>query len=127
MTLPSTLAGWLSATGLYSTVENDTNLVFSGDQQKLRQLIPTSNADIVLMVNAAAIYDLTQPPFGPPPGGGGFSLPNHYIVMTGPFYSGDDPAWIGIDSWSWGKPYSGWQGSDRFFGNYFGFIGSTTP
>jgi hypothetical protein len=89
--LPSTLAGWLSATGLYSTystVENDTTLVFSGDQQKFRQLIPTSNADVVLMVNAAAIYDLTQPPFiGPPPGGGGFSVPNDYIVMTGPLYS----------------------------------------
>jgi hypothetical protein len=123
LTLPSTLASWLNATNLYSSVVNDTNLVFSGDRQELFGSIPTSNTDIILLVNATAIFDLSPTaPAGQPPAAGGLSLPNHYILMTAPFASWNDPAWITIDCWSWGKPYRGWQGTERFFNNYFGIL-----
>jgi hypothetical protein len=123
MTLPSTLASWLNATNLYSSVVNDTNLVFSGDRQELLGLIPTSDTDIILMVNAAAIYGLSPTaPSGQPPGPNGFSVPNHYILMTAPFSIWSDPAWMKIDCWSWARTYSGWQGTERFFNNYFGVL-----
>ena len=123
LTLPSTLASWLNATNLYSSVVNNTNLVVISDRQELYGLIPTSNTDIILLVNPAAIYDLSPTaPIGQPPVAGGLSVPNHYVLMTAPFSSWNDPAWITIDCWSWGKPYRGWQGTERFFNNYFGIL-----
>lgn len=123
ITLPSTLASWLSATTLYSSVVNDTNLVFSGNRQELYNLIPTSNTDPILFVNAAAIFDLsTGVPGGQPPDPGGLSIPNHYILMTAPFAASGDSAWVDVDCWSWGKSYRGWQGTERFFNNYFGVL-----
>ena len=123
LTLPSTLASWLNATNLYSSVVNNTNLVVISDRQELYGLIPTSNTDIILLVNAAAIYDLSPTaPIGQPPVAGGLSVPNHYVLMTAPFSSWNDPAWITIDCWSWGKSYRGWQGTERFFNNYFGIL-----
>ena len=123
LTLPSTVAGWLSATNRYSTIENDTNVVFSGNRQKLFNLIPTSNVDIILFVNATAIYDLTSsPPVAQPPASGGLSVPNHYVLMTAPFSQWHDPAWTIIECWSWGKTFRGWQGTERFFNNYFGVV-----
>jgi hypothetical protein len=123
LTLPSTLSAWLSATNLYSSVVNDTNLVFSGDRQELYGLIPTSNTDVILLVNAAAIFGLSSPsPTGQPPNNGGFSVPNHYILMTAPFASSSDGSWINVDCWSWGASYRGWQGTERFFNNYFGVL-----
>jgi len=125
LTLPSTLASWLNATNLYSSVVNDTNLVFSGNRQELYGLIPTSDTDNILLVNAEAIYDLSPtPPTGQPPAAGGIAslVPNHYVLMTAPFASWSDPAWLNIDCWSWGKAYRGWQGTERFFSNYFGVL-----
>lgn len=140
ITLPSTVTSWLSATNIYSFVQNNTNLVASGNRQQLLDLIPTSNTDTVLFVNPSAITDLHpsqnlprgarpraaapagQTPKSPPPAGSLLSVPLHYVLMTGPFIEGDNPSWIDIDVWSWGEKLSGWQGSDRLITNYFGFI-----
>jgi hypothetical protein len=122
LTLPSTLSGWLSSTNLYSTIQNDTNLVASGDLQRLLGLIPTSDVDLVLFINAAAIYDLLPAPAATVPQGNIFVTPNHYVLMTAPFVQGDDPAWIDVDVWSWGRTYAGLQGKAQYISNYFGLI-----
>jgi hypothetical protein len=121
LTLPSTLAGWLSATNLYSSVENDTNIISSGDPQKLLSQIPTSGVDVLLLVNAAAIY-VVPAPTGQAPAADLFVVPNHYVLMTAPFALWNDPAWIKIECWSWGKTYAGWQGAAKFGSNYFGLV-----
>lgn len=126
LTLPSTLASWLSATNLYSSVQNNTNLIASGDLPTLLSLIPTSNVDIVLFINAAAIFGLQPAPTGAAPGGNFFVAPNHFVLLTAPFVQGNDPAWMDVEVWSWGDRYAGWQGTARFITNYFGLITATT-
>ena len=126
ITLPSSVASWLAATSLYSNVKNDTNLVASAGRQALFGLIPTSNVDIAIFVSANAIYDLRPaPPAGAAAAGPLISVPDHYVLMTGPIAQWNDPSWVEIDVWSWGKPYVGWQSDAVFFGNYFGTIVAT--
>jgi hypothetical protein len=123
LTLPSTLAGWLNATNLYTSVTNDTNVVFSGDREELLAQTPASDQDVILLINPPAIHDLSStPPAGPPPAADGLSIPLHYVLMTAPFATWNDPAWINIECWSWSRIYRGWQGTERFFNNYFGLI-----
>lgn len=123
VTLPNTLVSWLQATNLYTSIQNDTNIVLNGDRQKLLNLIPTSDVDIVVFINARVIPpypDLQQvavPPLSI------FAIPNHYIRMSAPFIlKWDDPAWINMEFWTWGKEYRGWQGTEFFFSNYFGTV-----
>lgn len=122
LTLPNTLASWLSATGLYGLVDNSTNVIASGDPAPLLAAIPTSDRDIILFVNAAAIFDLQIQPVGAGPEAAFFVVPNHYVLMTAPCGLGGDPSWMNVDVWSWGRGYRGWQGTRRFGANYFGMI-----
>ena len=103
-------------------MDNSTNLVASGDPQPLLAALPTSDREIVVFVNASAIYDLHDHPAGATPDTQFFVVPNHYVLMTGPFTLSDDGSWIEVDVWSWAKAYRGWQGSSRFGSNYFGMI-----
>jgi hypothetical protein len=124
LTLPGTLAGWLTATNLYSSVSNATNLVASGDPHPLLDAIPTSDRDIILFINVAAIFDLHAQPGDAPPASSFFVVPNHYVLMTGPFALSEDASWTQVDVWSWGSAsrYRGWQGTLRLGSNYFGLV-----
>ncbi|MGO4886120.1 hypothetical protein ACJ2A9_00035 [Anaerobacillus sp. MEB173] len=128
LTLPSTLSNWLNATGLYSSVSNETNFVYAPNQQQLLNMIPTSNVDIVLLVSST-FDDGLQPFFMPPqgilPGPGGAHIPNHYILVTAPFIKSNDSLWLRMEVWSWGRRISGWVGYTQFFTKYFGPIIAT--
>lgn len=127
ITLPSSLASWLSATALYQTVSNETNLIVGANQGRLLGLIPTSDIDVVLFLNARSLYNLNPaPPTTPAPGADLLSVPDHYVLMRSPFAQWADPGWLQIDCWSWGSNYSGWQGSALFFSNYFGVLVAQT-
>lgn len=122
-TLPSTLVGWLEATGLYRSISNETNLVASGDRKRLSGLLPTSGTDIALFIAAKAIYDLEpKQPKRAAPKGDFFAFPDHYVLMRSPIVQWDDPDWIEIDCWSWGRTFSGWQSAAVFVTNYFGTV-----
>ncbi len=126
ITLPSTLASWFTSTGLYRTVDNTTTLVAEGDPRTLLGVIPSSDLDVVLFINATAIYDLRNQPVGALPPGQFFVVPNHYALLTAPFALSQDANWVDVDVWSWAKTYAGWQGAERFGSNYFGLIRATT-
>lgn len=125
LTLPATLAGWLSATGLYSSVENVTNLVLGADLNQFLMQNPRPDLDVLLFINTPAIYDLQPAATGIVPGGNFFSTPNHYVhLQTMPFVN-DDQQWVHLDTWSWARTWDGWQGSERFRSNYFGYLRAT--
>ncbi len=126
LTMPSTLAGWLNATNLYSSVANQTNLVVSSDLGPLLSMIPTSNVDILLFINARAVYDLeVQEPGTQAPPEISFSIPDHFVAMTAPFAQADTTNWLKVDVWTWGGITSGWQRTPRWTNNYFGTIVAT--
>jgi len=125
LTLPSTLASWLTATRLYSTVENVTNLVASADLNDFLTQNPREDLDVLLFINTPAIYDMTRDTLGPVPSGNWFSTPNHYVHLQSMPYVDDRQQWVHLDTWSWGRTWDGWQGSERFRSNYFGFLRAT--
>lgn len=123
VTLPGTVASWLNATNSYSSVSDETNLVFTASQQSLLDARPDAGVDIILLVHTSTIQDLSQVPQGEPPTAPFVVFPNHYIKMYTPFARKlDDAAWLSINCWSWGLTYAGWQGAGRFFGGYYGLI-----
>lgn len=126
ITLPSTLASWLSATGLYNTVENSTNLVLSGDLQQFLMQNPQPDLDILLFINTQAIYDLTTTAQTSVPAGSWFAVPNHYVCLQSMAFTNDSGSLVHLDAWSWGATtWVGWQGSERFRTNYFGCLRAT--
>jgi hypothetical protein len=126
LTLPGTLAGWLNATNRYASVTNETSVVAAGNRPRLLSLIPTSNVDIVWLVNSSfnAHFYPTQPAT-PPTVFAGLHIPDHYVVMTAPCGQSGDGAWTNIDVWTWARTYSGWVGTEDFFSRYFGLILAT--
>ena len=127
VTLPSTLCGWLNATNLYSAVANETNVVTVSSQQRLFELIPTSNVDIVLLVNSSFQAGLSPTiPSGQQPGLGGIHIPDHYVLMTAPFARSNDSTWLQMEVWTWGRTVTGWVGYSQFFTKYFGYIVATS-
>lgn len=126
VTLPGTLAGWLSATGLYSGIADQTSILLPTDPKSLFSLIPTSNMDVVIFLNHNAVAPLIGPiPTGPAPAASFLSVPDHYVLMTGPFGQWTDPSWTKIDCWTWGSIHAGWQGTALFSSNYFGELVAT--
>src|SRR5262249_6178965 len=67
MTLPTTLAGWLTATSLFSTIDNNTNVVAGADRDRLFATVPTASNYIVLFINARFVNALVAAPLGPAP------------------------------------------------------------
>jgi hypothetical protein len=126
LTLPLTLTSWLTATNLYTTVANDTTVLPGVDNQRLPTLLPTSNVDIILLVNSsfnANFYpNLATRPLVPP--SPGVYIPDHYVVMNGPF-SLDAGVWLNVDVWTWGRTMGGWVGSADFGSRYYGLILAT--
>jgi len=125
VTLPSTLQGWLAASGAWYLVQNHTNLVFAADPQHLLQTVPAPTVDVVLLANSTAATGIATTPIVPgwaPPQPGLFPLPDHYIAMTGPFRQSTDQRWVHVDFWSWGERHAGWQGSELLMKDYFGQI-----
>lgn len=125
ITLPGTLAGWLSATGRYSSVENVTNLVLSADLDQFLMQNPQPGVDILLFINAPAIYDMQGTPVGAVASGNVISAPNHYVYLRSMPFVNDDQQWVHLDTWSWARTWAGWQGQERFRSNYFGYIRAT--
>lgn len=125
LTLPATVAGWLSATGLYASVENATNLVMAADLQQFLMQNPRPDLDILLFINTPAIYDMSNTIPATVPDGNLFTVPNHYVHLQSMPFVDDTQRWVHLDTWSWARTWDGWQGSERFRTNYFGFIRAT--
>ena len=127
MTLPMTLVGWLTATSLFSTIDNNTNLVAGGDRDRLFATIPTGSNYIVLFINARFVNALVPAPVGPVPLLTSIapSVPDHFVLMTGQTLRGDNPDWINVNVWTWGRTESGWQGQGPLFNDYFGLLTAT--
>ncbi|RWP30701.1 hypothetical protein [Mesorhizobium sp.] len=128
VTLPSTLASWLNATGLYAGVANETSVVYPAGQQRLLSLIPTSDVDIVLLVSSsfnAGLYPSIPPGVQPPPGG--IHIPDHYVLVTAPFAKSTESLWLQFEVWSWGRVVTGWAGYAQFFTKYFGPLIAKRP
>ena len=119
MTLPSTIAGWLQATNVYSVVTNSTT-VFTDTWESLQSRFPSPTTDIALLVNSG-FMDLFPAPAGVPAAADWFRVPNHYVQLLSPVTQGADAGWIKLSTWTWGRnEIDKWTSQAKFLSNYFG-------
>jgi hypothetical protein len=126
MTLPSTLAGWLKDSSLFSAVENATDVVVGGGRDRLFAAMPAQGNAFILLVDDGLPKQLMKEPIGPAPAPLiQFALPNHYVLLNRPVLRGADTDWINLNVWTWGKDYSGWQGQSPLFAAYYGLLAAS--
>ena len=81
ITFPQELARWLSATGIYRTVDNRIGTGASALSSKgwpaATSLTPREGVDIVCLISASAFTGLTETTDA------GGLFPNHYVILTG--------------------------------------------
>ncbi|MBY0330026.1 MAG: hypothetical protein K2X49_05080 [Acetobacteraceae bacterium] len=127
ITLPGTLAGWLKDTGVFPSPKDDTQFTPSADPAPLLRAIPTSDSETILLINSDVLGVWLTRPKTPPEGKLSlFSIPNHYVLLTGPFALSGDGAWLNIDVWTWGRSERGWVGLQRFGSGYYGMLTAKT-
>jgi hypothetical protein len=100
MTLPGTLVRWLTATGLYRSVRDETNLVLARGVAHARTLAPMPDRDVFLLV-ASEMFDR---PRSLPARIGTYAvslLPNHWIELRSRVASAGEDG-VGFAFWSWG-------------------------
>lgn len=120
ITMPGTLASWFRAAG-YRNVRNDTNVFFTKGKDDLT--VATSLLRqcrrICLFINA----DMVDNPGG---GGGFFTIPNHWVVMTES--SGISGGNVRISIWTWGRTRSlGSVDAGELTENFFGYVAGIYP
>ncbi len=122
VTLPSTVAGWLQSTNMYSSVANSTT-VFGDTWESLQALMwPGTMTDVALMMNSGFSHLFPAPSGGPEPADF-LSTPNHYVQLLGPVAVGASPGWMKLSVWSWGRnEIDKWTSEAKFLSNYFGPI-----
>ncbi len=100
MTLPGTLAGWLTATGLYSAVRNDTTLVWRPGRRPTGALAPAPQTDVLALVAAQLFHPADSTPARAAQTVGGL-VPNHWAILRAPLapVEGDR---VTVRFWSWG-------------------------
>jgi|GEM_PF-2430743 len=115
ITLPGTLAEWLRTTGLYTTVNDETNLYFTKGMAHATGLVPAADRDIVMLVNSDMLSGFTPVPVI-------LNLfPNHFIVLNSPLVitsSGE----VKIDYWSGGSNHTETIARASFEDNYYGAV-----
>jgi len=100
MTLPGALRRWLSATGVYASVRDDTNLVLARGVAHARKLAPDPDRDVFLLVAS----EMFAGPGALPVRARRFVvslLPNHWIALTSRVVEPGSRT-VAFRFWSWG-------------------------
>lgn len=100
MTLPGALRRWLAATGVYSSVRDETNLVFARGVGHARTLAPTADRDVFLLVASEMFARRGSLPVRARRWVVSL-LPNHWIALTSRVVEPESGA-VAFQFWSWG-------------------------
>lgn len=115
ITLPGTVIEWLRATGIYSTIHDDTNLYFTKGLAHAISLVPAPNRDIILLINSSML------PKGSPVSTIEKLFPNHFIVLNSPIIV-TSPGVVELNHWSWGSDDTISIARATFETNYYGAV-----
>jgi hypothetical protein len=118
ITTPGELADWMRASGMYASVSDEGNWVFTKGVSHALALRPAATRDILMLINAniiaAAAVGRKKKLVD--------SFPNHFIQLLSPVTT--TPAGkIAFDYWTWGNPPAHIE-VDRstFDSNYYGAV-----
>jgi N-acetylmuramoyl-L-alanine amidase len=117
ITTPAEIKKWMDATGIWRSVDDEGNWVFTKGLAHALALRPGGSTDIIVLINANIISSAT--------GGRKKSIldsfPNHFIQLLSPITrSGSD---VTFTYWTWGNaPATVTLNATTFDNNYYGSI-----
>ena|GEM_PF-1648993 len=131
LTRPSELADWLRATGIYSTVKDECNLMTSRGLPHALDLMPGGGVDVAFFLNTNALLhnrakDATRDGSVPAPDNRFIlnQFPNHFAVLVNEVLYLEGSQTVSFNLWTWGVPtYHAFEVPlQDFIDNYYGAI-----
>lgn len=124
MTFPEEIVKWLTATGLYSSIDNQIGNSLSSLSSKgynaAEELMLDEGVDIFCLVQANMVPTIRAATSK------GFlaSFPNHWVLLLGPVMQIVTTRRVAFAIWSFGRDWEGLEVSDvqTFADNYYGSI-----
>lgn len=128
ITLPSTMAAWLLATGLYREVHNSTTVVPGVmPSADLYSFDPAPNRDKILFGVSSGLTNphasIPSAKLAQPPAPLFLAPPNHFVVQLERFeVDPTQPSWTKVELWTWGERQVGYMGTALLASAYFGYV-----
>jgi hypothetical protein len=118
ITTPGELADWMRATGVYKSVTDEGNWVFTKGVAHALALSPAPNRDILMLINANIISGAAAGRKKKMVD----SFPNHFVKLLSPVTT-TAAGKIAFDYWTWGNPPAHVEvDRAKFDDNYYGSI-----
>src|SRR5262249_41374183 len=127
LTRPSELADWLRATGIYSTVRDECNLMYPRGLPHALDLMPGGGVDVAFFLNInALVHNRATGGLTPPPDSRFLlnQFPNHFAVLVNEVLFLEQSQTVTLNLWTWGVPtyYAFEVPLQDFIDNYYGAI-----
>jgi hypothetical protein len=100
MTLPGALSKWLSATGEFTRIRDETSLVLRKGTDHATRLAPASDRTVFLLL-ASEMFRRPQKILRRVRDFVVSQVPNHWVILTTPVVAG--PRGVAFQFWSWGR------------------------
>jgi N-acetylmuramoyl-L-alanine amidase len=135
LTTPGEVAGWLRATGVFSTVRDEGNWITSAGLEHATGLLVGTGSDVAVLINVSALAGATKveavetpntPITNPMNPDRSFILnmfPNHFVSLLAGLVVSIDRTTVSLSAWTWGGSYvfSGIP-VGTFSDNYYGAV-----
>jgi hypothetical protein len=119
MTLPGALAGWLTATGEFTSVRDETNLVLRKGIGHATRLTPSPDRELFLLV-ALEMFRRAHSVLGKVRDLVVGQIPNHWVILGSPVEAGLRS--VRFRFWSWGADHTVVLDRSTFDRYYYGCL-----
>jgi hypothetical protein len=121
LTTPAELASWLTSTGVYRSVRDEGNWVFTKSLRHALGLSPSANTDVVLLIHAHVLKAAAAAGQKKDDGLILRAFPNHFVVLTSPVWQMPDGK-VKFSCWTWGATLNVEVEPNVFEANYYGAV-----
>jgi hypothetical protein len=119
ITMPGAMRRWLLATGVYTDVRDETNLVRRKGMEHALSLRPAPEVDVFLLV-AQEVFHRAESPWHRARDRVVSRFPNHWVLLRSPIEVEGEA--LKLRFWSWGTRYTGTLNQKTFVRSYFGAL-----
>jgi N-acetylmuramoyl-L-alanine amidase/phosphatidylserine/phosphatidylglycerophosphate/cardiolipin synthase-like enzyme len=120
-TTSAEVAAWLTSTGVYASVSDEGNFVFTKGLDHAEALRPGLDTDVVLLINAHILTPSAVQGHTKSDEFIGRAFPNHFVVLESAITE-PTPDEVEFDCWTWGAKVHVRLNKTVFNPNYYGAI-----
>jgi hypothetical protein len=121
LTTPAELASWMTSTGVYRSVRDEGNWVFTKSLQHALALSPSANTDIALLIHGHVVKAAAAAGQKKADHIILRAFPNHFVVLESPVWQLPNGK-VKFSCWTWGGKRNIEVDPNIFEANYYGAI-----